>query len=142
MERRNFIKGCATLCVGSVAFASIMSGCSSIYYASHEVASNKICVKKTEFLDSNKEERKFVVIRAQQLEFPICLYQITGSEYMALYMQCTHNGCELQPSKTVLLCPCHGSEFSTKGKVLSPPADEDLKQFNVTTDNETIFIQL
>lgn len=142
MERRNFIKGCGLFCMGSLALSTLLSSCSSIHYAMHEIKSNQIHLKKTEFLDEKNGMRKFVVIRTDKLEFPICVYQLGSSEFVALYMQCTHRGCELQPNKTSLVCPCHGSEFSNKGQVLSPPADENLKQFTIRSDNETIYIQL
>ena len=40
----------------------------------------------------------------------------------------------------IYTCPCHGSEFSVKGKVLEGPADKDLKIFKTETDNENIYI--
>ena len=100
-----------------------------------------IKINKKEFIDTKNAERKFIVVRTEKLQFPVCIYK-RADEYNAVYMQCTHQGCELNPNKISLVCPCHGSEFSTTGKVQSPPADKDLKQFNVITDNENIYIQL
>ncbi len=141
MERRDFIKNCTTLCIGSIGLSLLMQSCGSIHYAASSVDANKIKVSKTEFVSANSIKRKFVVIRLEKLQFPICVYNINNS-YSAVYMQCTHQGCELQPNKTSLVCPCHGSEFSTDGKVQSPPADKDLKQFKINTDNENIYIEL
>lgn len=129
------------LCVGAAGLSVLLPGCGSIHYASSTVEQNKIKLSKSEFIDEKKAERKFVVIRSDKFQFPICLYK-KPEEYVAVYMQCTHQGCELQPNKTSLVCPCHGSEFSTDGKVLNAPADKDLKQFKVITDNENIYIEL
>lgn len=142
MERRDFIKGCAAFCIGGTVLSILLSGCSQIYYATSEVNINKIRVSKSEFIDTNKKLRKFVVVRHDKLQFPVCIYKFGDAEYVALFMQCSHRGCELQPNKSSLVCPCHGSEFSDRGKVLSPPADKDLKQFKVTTDNENIYVEL
>ena len=129
------------LCAGGIGLSVLTEGCVSIHYAASGNENGRIKVSKTEFIDSKNNIRKFVVVRTDKLPFPICLYP-KGQQYSALYMQCTHQGCELQPNKTSLVCPCHGSEFTTDGKVQSPPADQDLKQFKIITDNENIYIEL
>ena len=141
MERRDFIKNCTMLCTGGIVLSALFQGCGSIHYAASSIEVNKIKVNKAEFIDTKNGERKFVVVRSESLQFPICIYK-QNSEYVAVYMQCTHQGCELQPNKSSLVCPCHGSEFSTDGKVMSPPADKDLKQFKISTTNENIYIEL
>ena len=141
MERRDFIKNCSLLCASVAGLSVLLPGCGSVHYAASTIEQNKIKLSKSEFIDEKKAERKFVVVRSEKIPFPICLYK-NPNEYVAVYMQCTHQGCELRPNKISLVCPCHGSEFSTDGKVLNPPADKDLKQFKVITDNENIYIEL
>lgn len=141
MERRSFIKQCTVLCIGSVGFSFLMQSCGAVHYASFNMDAQKIKVKKSEFTDSKNQGRKFIVIRTPQLQFPICVYKI-DDDFTALYMQCTHQGCELHPNKVSLVCPCHGSEFTIEGKVQSPPADKNLTRFNVSSDNENIYIEI
>jgi len=141
MERRDFIKNCGVFCAGTIGLSLLTQRCGSIHYAASSVDANKIKLNKSEFINEKNVERKFVVIRSDKFQFPICVYK-TSNAYSAVYMQCTHQGCELHPNKTSLVCPCHGSEFSIEGKVQSPPADKDLKQFKIITDNETIYIEL
>ena len=86
--------------------------------------------------------RQYVLIRPESYEFPVCIYRLDDNNYSALLMKCTHKGCELQPQGNHLVCPCHGSEFSNQGVVQSPPAEENLQSFKVTTDNENIILQL
>ena len=57
-------------------------------------------------------------------------------------MECTHRSCELETEGNYLMCPCHGSEFTNKGIVQNPPAEHNLKTFNLKIDNENIYIQL
>ncbi len=141
MERRSFIKSCTLLCASGIGIAALMESCGSIHYAASTIETNKIKINKSEFIDKKNAERKFVVVRSEKLDFPICIYK-KNETLVAISMQCSHQGCELNPNETSLVCPCHGSEFSKEGKVLSPPADKDLKQFKVITDNETIYIEL
>ncbi len=141
MERRDFIKNCSILCAGGIGLSALIQSCGSIHYAVSSMDRNKIKVHKTEFINAKQVERKFVVVRSETLQFPICVYKLNDT-YSAVYMQCTHQGCELNPNKNSLVCPCHGSEFSTDGKVQNPPADKDLKQFKIITDNEHIYIEL
>jgi cytochrome b6-f complex iron-sulfur subunit len=83
-----------------------------------------------------------VLIRNERFNFPICVYKLDENNYTALLMECTHRSCELQPQGTYLICPCHGSEFNNKGVVQNPPAEQNLRTFKITTDNEHIYIQL
>ena len=134
------------LCLGVVGMAAALQGCTSAnYFAKTEVDAKRITIKKSEFTFSDGEktkQRKYVLVRLTQSEFPICIYQHSETEYSALLMYCTHKGCELLPQGEYLVCPCHGSEFTSRGKVLNPPADQDLQQFKTSVDNENIYIQL
>lgn len=61
-----------------------------------------------------------------------------GSYFFAVSSICTHQGCTVQfsLSQSRIICPCHGSEFSTNGSVLMGPAAVPLKDYQVTkTDN-------
>ena len=146
MNRKEFLRSCSLACAGSLAIPFFISGCStSSYIASHSSAPGKLLVKKTEFMKVTKDKtvmRKFVIVKPEGFEFPICVFNTGNENYTALLMKCTHKGCELQPQATHLVCPCHGSEFNNNGIVQSPPAEENLQKFNVTTDHENIILEL
>ena len=145
MERKDFIKNCAKLCMGGIVFSGLMESCTSNYYAINTLESNHISVKKTEFIDpkaSDNKLRKYVLVRLDKLQYPISLYRLNENTYSALYMQCSHNSCELNPHGDYLICPCHGSEFTNLGVVQNPPAEANLKSFKVTYDNDNIYIHL
>lgn len=146
MERKTFIKTCGLTCLGGSLVSTLLQGCASAnYYAQNTITESRITVKKTEFVTLEKEktvQRKYVLVRTEKTAHPICLYKTSDDQYTALLMECTHKGCELQPHGEYLTCPCHGSEFSNKGVVQNPPAEENLKSFQTITDNENIYIQL
>lgn len=52
---------------------------------------------------------------------------------LALSHNCTHQDCVLGyvPERQVLLCPCHGAQFSLTGEVLSGPAPRPLDRYTV-----------
>jgi len=141
-----FITTCGCAAIGSVALAALLEGCGTAnYYAIADFGSSRIAVKKSEFVDlsnGQSKERKYVLVKNDRMGFPICIYKQSVNEFTALYIQCTHKGCELQPNDNYLQCPCHGSEFSNRGAVQHGPAESNLKQFSVTTDNEIIYIHL
>lgn len=145
MERRDFLKNCFAACAAGAVLSIALQSCKSIYEATVSLDSNRLKLLKSEFTDSEGQARAFVRIRHEKLEFPVVIYKTTVNQqevYTALSTKCTHSGCEVQPNKVSLVCPCHGSEFSNKGVVLNPPAERDLKQYSVTTDNENIYVQL
>jgi len=62
----------------------------------------------------------------------------TGTGYLALRAECTHEGCHVAwvPEDRQAECPCHGSRFAGDGTVLNPPAPGDLTSFPVEADGQ------
>ena len=60
----------------------------------------------------------------------------------ALSAVCTHLGCIVQweAQKGAFVCPCHGGQFSTEGKVLGGPPPKPLELLKVTVANGVITI--
>jgi len=44
-----------------------------------------------------------------------------------LSLKCPHAGCDVEEVDGEFVCPCHGSRFSLKGKLLEGPAESDLE---------------
>ena len=138
--RRKFIKdamGVTILACCGVGMSALLDGCSSPRYVSSTKNANKLSVNKAEF-----GEDKFVIVDNSEMEAPIFLYRKEQDEFLALLMLCTHKACDVKPAGSILICPCHGSEFSREGKVLKGPADEPLVSFPVSTDADHIHIHL
>lgn len=146
MDRRKFLKTSCLTCVGSLGIVSLLESCSTQKYISnYAVIKNTVEIKKSEFTVVKKGktfQQKFILIKPEALQFPIVIYQLKDNEYKALFLKCSHQGCELSPYETAMVCPCHGAEFNTKGEVTQGPADTNLKSFVTTQDNENIYIQL
>ncbi len=58
------------------------------------------------------------------------------SNFLALSTVCTHKKCEVDYTGSGFECPCHGSNYSSSGKVTKGPAKKNLKSYK-TTYNET-----
>lgn len=146
MDRKEFIKTCGFACMGGAVLTALLQSCASTnYFALTTFENNRITIKKTEFvkIEKNKTvERKYVLIKTDKYNFPIGIYKISENNYSALLMQCTHKGCELNPHGNYLICPCHGSEFTNKGIVQNPPAEQNLQTFKTSSDIENIYIHL
>jgi cytochrome b6-f complex iron-sulfur subunit len=134
MNRKEFIQWCACAC----AFPALaLTGCKTAEQIPAAYSEGKLSLPLAGY-----GNRKFAVIKNAKLPAPLYLTRNSEGSFSAVLLQCTHKNCELRPSPTVLTCPCHGSEFSTDGKVLSPPAVKPLTSFPVTADTEKIIIQL
>lgn len=145
MNRRDFIaKGC-TACLATTVIASLLPSCASTRYISGNLGKDGLTINKDEFIIRQKgktEYRSFIIIRNDALQYPICVYRFSDNEYSALWMQCTHQGTELQASGDFLQCPAHGSEFNIIGQVTSGPAVDNLRTFPLTITNTELFIDL
>lgn len=142
MNRKEFLKLAGGSCLILAGIPQLFSGCTSVHRVSVIASDNKLTLAKKEFTEGVEEPRNMVLVRASSLAFPIALYRISAEEYIALWMECTHQGCEVNAQSNYLVCPCHGSEFDAKGNVLQGPAESNLKSFKVTTDHENIYIYL
>ena len=145
MERREFIKKGCVACLSMTVISTLVSSCVSTSYLTGELKNDGVMVSKKDFEIRQKggtAYSSFIIIRNDTLKYPICVYRVSENEYTALWMQCTHQGAELQASGDVLQCPAHGSEFSNRGEVRSGPAATRLRTFPVTVNNQEIFIDL
>lgn len=146
MDRKEFIKTCGLACLGGIATVLINQACTGTHYVTATVSQNKLLtIRKSEFEKTGKDNRglrSYILVKPAELNFPVCIYYLGGNGYSALLLECTHSGCELSPRGDFLVCPCHGSEFSKLGVVQNPPAENNLKSFKITTDDENIYVQL
>ena len=145
MERRDFMKSCGFVCFGGIALATVIQSCSTTKIVSGTIDQSYLVVNLTEFEKEKTNQidyRKFIVVQHDSLKFPVCLYRFSETDYTALYMQCTHQGAELQVFGDKIQCPAHGSEFSNHGLVESGPATTPLRTFPVQIENNQLKISL
>lgn len=67
--------------------------------------------------------------------YRIMLVRIAATEFKALSMRCTHEGCGVNtPQGGTITCGCHGSQFELNGAVKRGPATQPLKSYTTTFD--------
>lgn len=145
MKRRTFIKNTCIACLGGALTAPFASGCKSVHHVRSPLEANRLTLPKSAFAYLKKSEtryRPWVLVRNPQIPFPVGVFRGGDNQFFASYLECTHQGCEVQPEGDYLQCPCHGSEFDSRGKLQQGPAETDLKTFAVETDAENIYILL
>ena len=141
MRRREFVHMTCSACIGFPAAAAFLASCQTLHYTTGSLTSEGIVLSPMEFLEGTNY-RKYILVRNEQLEYPIALYRFSATSYSALLMQCTHQGTELQAGGEMLHCPAHGSEYDQRGKVTQGPAEINLRSFPVVADERRILIQL
>lgn len=74
----------------------------------------------------------------------VAVYHTENDQWYATTDICTHEYCNLSYGKLSAYeveCDCHGSTFDIRnGKVLLPPAMEDLKTYHVSVEGEDVFV--
>jgi Rieske Fe-S protein len=143
MNRKDFIlKSCAA-CVAASSVAALLSSCAATKFTNGKLIKDGIVIDVKEFsLKEANKHRLYIVVRNDELLFPICVYRFSETDYSAVWMQCAHQGAELNVAGDYLQCPAHGSEYDNRGRVTSGPADRDLRTFPVTINNNQLFIDL
>lgn len=145
MNRRTFLKDSCLACLGMATASILLSSCNTIKHISGSITDNGIKFPLRDFIVDMKKNTKYhayVIIRNDALQYPICVYRLDEGTYSALYMQCSHQGAELQVSGDRLTCPAHGSEFDNKGIAKQEPAEQALRNFPTNIIGEDLFIDL
>lgn len=135
LSRREALQTIGALCCGAL-MSPILQSCAPAKQVTIKEDGNLLTLALEEFQEGT------VVVKSKKYMYPISLSRSEDGKFIALLMQCTHKGCELRSEGTYLVCPCHGSEFDSQGKVLSPPAEKQLKTFPVRTDERYIYIDI
>src|SRR5689334_8655382 len=145
MDRRDFIIDSCAACLSATFLAGLLTSCASTQYISGKLNNDGFLLDASDFKikkGGSTSYHSYIIVRNDALQYPVCVYRFNENEYSALWMQCTHQGAELQASGDYVQCTAHGSEFNNKGKVTNGPADRDLRTFPVTVSNNQIFIDL
>jgi Rieske Fe-S protein len=145
MDRKKFIQSCGMACVGGGAMAVLLQSCGVSKTLTGTINDSDLLVSLSDFETKAGNEthyKKYIIVNNDKLKYPICIYRFDEQNYAALWLQCPHQGAELQVFGDKLQCPAHGSEFSNKGNVASGPADKNLRSFPVTVANNQLKISL
>lgn len=129
-------------CIG---ISASMSSCSSVHHVAGLNNNNSILVSRSEFIHTKGDKkalRRYIIVRVENLNFPIVVYRFSETDFKALLLRCTHQSYELNVSGDLISCAAHGSEFTNKGDVVQGPAEQSLKSFPITIDENNIYIQL
>jgi cytochrome b6-f complex iron-sulfur subunit len=147
LTRRDFMRltalGCTALCG--------LAGCAKDEATGEAATSAKPVVKAEKNADGTfvvKGGGKLAAGKALAFSLPdgapaILLATATG-EITALSAECTHAGCEVawREKERHLHCPCHNSEFSADGKVLSGPAKKPLPRYEARISGDNAVVSL
>lgn len=143
MNRKDFILRSCTACLSVSSVATLLSSCAITKFSNGKLLKDGIVIDIQEFvINGSDKHRLYIVVRNEKLVFPICVYRFSYNDYSAIWMQCAHQGAELNVAGDYLQCPAHGSEYDNRGKVTNGPADRNLRTFPVTINNNELFIDL
>lgn len=143
MQRKEFLKTCAFACLSLTAVGTLLPSCQASHTIIGSIEKDTLQFPLIDFVDVKKNQlKKYLVVQHESLQYPIVVYHIAENEFEAFLMRCPHQGAELQVFGERLQCPAHGSEFDIHGKVMNPPADQNLRRFDLEIIDEKIIIHL
>jgi cytochrome b6-f complex iron-sulfur subunit len=73
----------------------------------------------------------------------VLVYRSAQDAFQAVTATCTHEACTITGIRNqTYVCPCHGSQFTTAGSVVSGPATRSLRTHNTSLTGSTLTIAL
>ena len=140
MERRHFIKSSCNFCLLAATgyFLSELTACSPAYrIIKTEVINDTVQIPLASFAQSD-----FQVVRPRGWNYDIAVHKKANDVYDSMLMQCTHQQNQLIPTGNGYVCNLHGSQFDKEGKVLKGPAENALKKYPTSIDQDKLIIHL
>lgn len=144
MDRRKFIKSSCASCISATVFSSlVLNACTPTQYITGNLDKDGLIVDKNQFkIGNNGSYASFIVVRNDNLLFPICVYRFSDTDYSAIWLKCAHQGAEVNVVGDMLQCPAHGSEYNSRGEVTNGPAVSNLRTFPIEIRQNDLFIDL
>jgi cytochrome b6-f complex iron-sulfur subunit len=134
-ERREFL---ALLGGGAMALAGLGTAITAVRFLWPEVVF--------------EEERRFRVGKPEEIPVGTLIampqqriYVMRAAEgFFAMSATCTHLGCltRYERENNRIFCPCHGSRFSTEGKVTDGPAPRPLPRLQLTVEQGLLVVDV
>jgi nitrite reductase/ring-hydroxylating ferredoxin subunit len=140
IPRRAFVRRLPVLTVGLAAGASTasLSACAGAAYVTPRMLPNGNLLIAT----PDVAERGEAFLQTTSMQRPVYLRRGNDGTWSAVLASCTHRGCQPEPAGDRLACPCHGSEFSFEGEVLTGPADRPLPRYEVIEEGDRLVVIL
>lgn len=141
MERRNFLKSSCNICLLAATgyFLSEFAGCSpaAFHVMSADIINDEIKIPVVSFAQSSTQ-----FVRPKGWYYDIAVQKKEDNTYEALLMQCTHQENQLIATGNGYTCSLHGSQFNKDGKVTKGPAENPLKQYSTSVDQQNLIIHI
>lgn len=145
MNRRKFLATSCLSCLAGSLGASFLGGCGSLSVVRAPIVGSDLVIPLTEFPrpgEPGGSSTVHLLVHNDRLDYPVCVYREEGDRYHALWMQCTHQGTELQVVGDRIECSGHGSQFDSRGTVLQGPASASLRSFPVRVELDHVRVSL
>ena len=107
------------------------------------VVNNEITIDIASSPIANKNTR--ALVKYNNGNGSILVEHNSDDTFKALSGICTHQNCivsEFDGSKSVFVCPCHGSQFDLNGNVKQGPATSKLGSYSTRVENDSLIITL
>lgn len=134
VDRRDFVTACACA-ISAVA----LGGCASLAIRRVTPVNGQIELALAHFPELSERESVLKIL-PDGLDDPILVLTDESGSVTALSSECTHLGCTVEAESTRLVCPCHGSTFDRRGRVLKGPAERSLVRFDTRMADGGILI--
>lgn len=139
MDRRKFLKSSCNVCLLATSgyFLSELSACSPAYTViKSEIINDSVQMPLNTFAQSSLQ-----FIRPKGWYYDIAV-QKKEDHYEAVLMRCTHQNNQLTPTGNGFACSLHGSQFNKDGMVTKGPAENPLKKFSTSVNQDQLIIHL
>jgi nitrite reductase/ring-hydroxylating ferredoxin subunit len=132
-------------------FGSVMAagGSSAVLMELSAVAANspaRLQLKLADFPDLQPVGGSMQLVFSS-IQPPLTINRVSAAEFAAVDSVCTHAACTVDKfsiASGCMECPCHGSQFDARGRVIGGPADADMNAFATSFDtaSSTITIEV
>src|ERR1700712_2346921 len=139
-DRRSFLKSTCQLCMLAAAgvLVSELESCSpGAKVLKAPISADGVRIPLASFAG-----QPVLLVRPEGWLFDLAVKKKPDQTYEALLLQCTHQQNRLAVMADGYVCALHGSRFGPDGQVLKGPAEQPLKHYQTSTDQDQLVIHL
>jgi len=119
-------------------FLSELAACNPAYHViKTEIVDDTLRVPLSSFAQSAIQ-----FVRPQGWYYDIAVRKTDNGTYESLLLQCTHQQNQLVPAGEGYSCNLHGSRFGNDGTVIKGPAENRLKKYSTSIEQDKLVVHL
>ncbi len=140
--RREFLGRLGAAAVAQSSLVSLFNGCAPGLATYRLGAIDRRVILSLADFPELRNDGGAIELEIESIHDPLVVVRRSESEFVALSLICTHQGCTVWKEPSFFRCPCHGSTYALDGSIARGPAEKPLAKYRTESIHGQLIIYL